>query len=187
MVDPSCLQLSNRVPYWLNRIPRELWKSIRLWLYCYCLPRLHVCHLCVAVWVCMCVALACIRNVISPPLIRACICWACLVISLRWVRRFLSNESVSASLCAGRFPAASSLWVYFERTRTGSSCQPKIVKQQNVFFFVCTAKKEATRHFCNFCFVFNWLQISFFKYFWLLSIIKKHQITNYLYLFKYKS
>lgn len=163
MVDPSCLQLSNRVPYWLNRIPRELWKSIRLWLYCYCLPRLHVCHLCVAVWVCMCVALACIRNVISPPLIRACICWACLVISLRWVRRFLSNESVSASLCAGRFPTASSLWVYFERTRTGSSCQPKIVKQQNVFFLFVLPKKKPQGIFVIFVLFLIDSRFHFFK------------------------
>lgn len=135
MVDPSCLQLSNRVPYWLTRIPRELWKSIRLWLDRRCPPRLRVC--------------------VSPPRRRAsCTCVARRVpgpgmsfplgewkyvsaSSARWLAcvewgGFLSNESVSPPLMS-LLPVVSEqghllYWFYFERTRTISSCQMKSFK-----------------------------------------------------------
>lgn len=67
MVDSSCLQLSNRVPHWLNRTPGELWKSI-LWLDR--LPRLCMCHLCMSL----------------------CVAWRVLGMSLSF-----ANKSVSAS------------------------------------------------------------------------------------------
>lgn len=114
-VDPSCLQLSNRVPYWLHRIPQELWKSIRVWLCCYCSPLLRVCYLTSApLSACTRVALARIRECHFPPANK----------SVRLlVKRWICLRRLYARLIpSGAADAPRSLLACFERKRMSSSC-----------------------------------------------------------------
>lgn len=76
-IDPSYLQSSNRVHYWLGRIPWELWKIHPD--FDRTVPGRHS-SVCVTSFACgrepLCVSSVLIRNIISPSLIQVCFCWA---------------------------------------------------------------------------------------------------------------
>lgn len=113
-VDPSCLQLSNRVPYWLHRIPQELWKSIRVWLCCYCSPLLRVCHLTSApLSACTRVALAHIRECHFPPANKSV-----RLLVERWI---CLGRLYARLIPSGAADTPRSLLACFERKRMSSS------------------------------------------------------------------